>query len=156
MRTLLDFIKEMDEGDGIMKEITYKYGAVYWRYGSKGWTDGTTLEEVVNHIGYRSDDGELSYNAEDFYELTDDGWVSIDEEIIKDLFDKRDARESAKYKAYSQSKQSTPWQIRVRYPQGVEQIWDRYVTRELAEEELKEIDPRLNPYIVKFGEKDQW
>lgn len=138
-----------------MKE-TYKYGAVYWRYGSKHWEDGETLEDVVNTIAYGSDNGDLAYNEDDFYELTDEGWVSIDEEIIKDLFDQHDERERKSYKYYETKRKEKPWQIRIVYPQKTEQIWDRYETKSEAEAELENLDPRLEAIIVRHGEKDLW
>lgn len=138
-----------------MKE-TYKYGAVYWRYGSKGWEDGETLEDVVDTLGYGSDNGDLAYNEDDFYELTNEGWVSIDREIIQNLFDERDARERDRYKKYDTKRKEQPWQLRIVYPQNTEQIWNRFETREEAEAEQANLDPRLDTIIVRHGEKDLW
>lgn len=138
-----------------MKE-TYKYGAVYWRYGSKNWQDAETLEDLVSTIAYGSDNGDLAYNEDDFYELTDEGWVSIDEEIIKDLFDEHEARESQRYKKYAATRKEQPWQVRIRYPQNVEEIWNRFETKAEAEAELENLDPRLEAIIVRHGEKDLW
>ena len=138
-----------------MKE-KYKYGAVYWRYGTKNWEDAETLEELVSYIGYRSDDGELAYDEDEFYAHTDEGWVSVDVELVKDLFDKRDQREQERYDTQRNQKVVKPWQIRIRYPQNTEELWNRFETKEEAEKEQASLDPRLDSFIIEYGEKDLW
>lgn len=110
----------------------YRFAGTYMRYHRDCFEYDSTLEAVVSFIESGEEFGELSSSGSTYYELTDDGWVRVDDARVEAIITERSAQLEASYERSHAEAQKRPWHVWIVGPENLLDRDSSHPTEEAA------------------------